>query len=121
MENLACSIQDSNSGGAYKHVRQTSGHRRKKPDVLPSLQQKDGTMCAGCEDIRLRWCQHFTEVEAGKDVDAPELLQLAMEERLWILPAHLSSLPSEAELSHIFRDAKSGKAVGVTAYPMNWG
>ena len=77
LEQLASEASGRNSKDAFAALRRILGIRRRKPyspDVLPSLKEKDGSMCTTANDIANRWRQHFSTLEAGIESSAEDIL-----------------------------------------------
>ena len=124
MERLADNINLSPAGDGYKVVHRLLGHRRKKPfavEVLPTVLQRDGTVCRDADEIRARWREHFSDLEAGESVSPNELLEAATTNQAWPLPASITSLPNQVHLEQALRCAPLGKAVGGDAIPQGLG
>ena len=124
VEGLADQIDKGDCGVAYEALHKLLGHRRKKPfslEVLPALKKLDGTFCEDGEQIRLRWREHFSALEAGEEVCPEALVQQAVMPKHWVLPETLSLLPNELELADALRNAKVGKATGGDMLPHGLG
>ena len=125
VEGLACQIDKGDCGLAYEALHRLLGHRRKKPfalDVLPALKKLDGTFCLDGEQIRLRWREQFSALEAGDEVSLEALIQEAVKPKEWVLPETLLDLlPTELELADALRSAKVGKAAGSDTLPQGLG
>ena len=124
VESLALQMDSGDSGPAYAALHRLLGHRRKKPyaiEVLPVLKKKDGSMCADADQIRLRWREHFSDLEAGTEVSPDTLLNIVMRPKAWTLPASLDLLPTEVEIANALTEAKAGKAPGSDTLPHGLG
>ena len=122
LERLAAEANSPNSQEAFAAVRRILGLKRRKPytpDVLPSLRERDGTLCASAEAIAHRWRQHFSLLEAGVDSSPGDILSTAMEEGQapWTLPEHVASMPSSRDLMCALAQAPLRKAAGPDGLP----
>ena len=124
VERLAGQIDRGDCGVAYEALHKLLGHRRKKPfalEVLLALKKLDGTFCEDGEQIRLRWRENFSALEAGEEVSFEALVQQAVLPKQWALPETLSLLPNELELADALRNVKVGKATGGDMLPHGLG
>ena len=120
VEDLSLQMDGKDSGSAYAALHRLLGHHRKKPyaiEVLPALKNKDGTFCVDSEQVRLRWREHFSDLEAGAEVSPEALMSLVLRPKKWDLPESLDLLPTEVEIATALRDAKVGKAPGSDTLP----
>ena len=120
LERLADEINEAPGEAAYHSVHRLLGHKRKKPftvDVLPTLLQRDGSVCRDADEIRLRWREHFSDLEAGTCVSPQQLLQSAVRPKPWCLPSNIALLPNVVELQQALCNAPLGKAVGADSIP----
>ena len=122
LERLAVEASSCNSRDAFAAVRRPLGHKRRKPfspEVLPSLRDLDGNMCASADAIATRWRQHSSTLEAGVDSSVEDILAVAMEEGQdgWALPDSVDLMPSARDLARALAKAPTRKAVGPDGLP----
>ena len=122
LERLAVEASSGNSRDAFAAVRRLLGQKRRKPfapEVLPSLRDLDGNMCASADAIATRWRQHFSTLEAGVDSSVEDILAVAIEEGQaeWALPDSVDLMPSARDLARALAKAPTRKAVGPDGIP----
>ena len=86
------------------------------------LRRLDGSLCPTPCSISQRWRQHFTSLEAGRDVTADDLLALVTGPRdAWPLPPSISDVPTPSCLASALKAAPLGKATGADGIPNGLG
>ena len=94
--------------------------RRSGPQQLPRLKKADGQLCNTPAEVKVRWRQYFSEIEAGVQQDPSALVAECLRQQQARGPAiHVpgDQLPTLQELEEAFRGVQGRKASGPDRVP----
>ena len=124
---LAQTISTAPSKEAYQAYHRVLAHRRKKAhrlDPLPRIKLANGEVCADQVQTAQRWREHFSALEAGRDVTFSALASAALKKGNMPSgphPENIEALPTLPDLRRVLASAKSGKAPGMDSIPQELG